>query len=522
MRDKVQKQFMPHTRKVRSLILDINEIRKHFILSAVFIFLTSMSVSTQQLEPTSIDGRPALKYTDKNGCESPVNFGKIAGHEEAIMIRVSHFHGVKWGEKGWLGITRNRIFFAADADQVAEHAFSIPRSEFKEAKVSKDGKVFYLTVTSKIKKNQEFAIACFGKMLDTEDMFIPILNYAVLASNDFDAGVKEFERLAVKLQPQKSDQDKTLADLLAPAPNETPARPPSNTGAKTEAKSGDANRFFNLGKTHLKLSLYDEAIKAFKDAIQVKADFAEAHNGLGDAYLYSGRPQEAITAYMQAIKLNPNYAEAYNGLGVAYADTYQPEESLRALKQAIRLRPDSPANFYFAGLAYKKLGKRKEAIEALREAIRLHSKFEDAYNALGVIYFDAKDYDAAIDVYKSLVQLKPDSVEAHSRLANSLFYLGRNQEAIREYELLIKLNPKDPSNYHNIGNTYAKMDRFDEAITNYKKAIAIKSDYVPSHYMLGRAFFKRGDKALAIEEYNILKSLDANAAKLLLDEISKK
>lgn len=479
------------------------------------------SASAQQLEPALSNGQPILRYKDNKGCESPINYGRLGGKEEVITIRVSHFHGSKWGERGWLGITRNRIFFAPDADQAAEHAFSIPRSEFKEAKVSKDGKVSYLTLMSKIKKNQEFAISCFGNVRDIDDMLIPVLNYAVLAGNDFDAGVKEFERLTAKVQPKKSEKDKTLADLLAADPNATTVQPPNNTAPAGEAKSGDANTFFNLGKTHLKLSLYDEAIKAFNQAIQIKADFTEAYNGLGDAYLYSGRPQEAISAYTQAIKLNPNYAEAYNGLGVAYADTYRPEESIKALKQAIRLRPDSPANFYFAGLTYKKLGKRKEAIEALREAIRLHSKFENAYSALGSIYFDAKEYDAAIEVYSSLAQLKPDSVEAHSRLANSLFYLGKNQDAIREYELIIKLSPNDPSSYHNIGNTYANMGRFDEAISNYKKAIAIKSDYVPSHYMLGRAFFKKGDKASAIEEYNVLKSLDANAAKALLDEISK-
>jgi tetratricopeptide (TPR) repeat protein len=487
----------------------------------VFLLVTFLlaikAIAAQQLEPIMTNGQAVLRYKDKIGCESPINYGKIGGQEEAITVRVSHFHGANWGEKGWLGITQSRIFFAPDADQTAEHAFNFPRTEFKEAKVSKDGKVFYLTLMSRIKRNQEFAIACFGPVHDIDDMFMPILNFAVLTANNFDLGAKEFRRLTASIQPKKSDQI-TLADLLGSEPN---ASSPSSKSGNVETVTGDVNTFFHLGKTHLKLSLYDEAIRAFKQALQIKADFAEAYNGLGDAYLYSGRPQEAIIAYTQAIKLNPSYGEAYNGIGVAYADTYQPEESLKALKQAIRLRPDSPANFYFAGLTYKKLGKRKEAIEALREAIRLHSKFDDAYNALGDIYFDAKEYEAAVDVYRSLVQLKPDSTEAHSRLANSLFYLEKNEEAVREYELIIKLSPNDPSSYHNIGNTYANMGRFDEAITNYLKAIAIKPDYVPSHYMLGRAFLKKGDKVSAIERYDILKSLDPNAAKLLLSEISK-
>jgi len=498
--------------------------KRLFLVFLIAPLLAAGNVPAQQLEAVLVDGKPALKYTDKEGCESPIHFGKIAGGEEALNIRVVHyqgstFHGSNLAERGWLGITRGRIFFAPDAGQKEERAFSIPRSEFKEAKVSKDHKVYYLTIISNEKKNQEFAVGCFGNKKDLDDMFVPVLNYAVIASNDFDAAVKQFQQLTAKVQPRKSEQDTAVSDLLGtstkPSTPELPSSPPR------EEAAGDAKTFFNLGKTHLKLQLYDEAIKAFDKAVRLRADYAEAYNGLGDAHLYSGHYQEAKTAYTQAIKIDPNFAEAYNGLGVANLDTFQPEEALKAFKQSIQLQPNSPSNFYFMGLAYKKLGKRKEAIDALRETVRLNPKFADAYHALGDIYSDSREYAAAVEVYRSLVKLQPDSPAAHSILANSYSNLGRKQEALDEYELTIKLSPKEPSAYHNIANTYADMGRFDEAIQSYKRAIALKSDYIPSHFMLGRAFFKKGDKASAIEQYNVLKSLDPNAAKALLDEISK-
>jgi len=482
--------------------------------------MLAFPVSAQQLGPVIIQGQPVLKYTDNKGCESTISFGRFGGSEEALSIRVIHFHGSIWGEKGWLFIARNRIFFGPDTGQKDEHAFSIPRSEFKEAKVSTDHKVQYLTIISTGKKNQEFAIGCFGNTHDVDDMFVPILNYAVLAGNDFDAGAKEFQQLTASVQPRQTQQDTTIEDLLRTSPRAATVES-ANGAALAKEETLDAKILFNLGKTYLNLHLYDEAIIAFKQAVQIKTNFAEAYNGLGDAHLYSGHNQEAIAAYTEAIKNNPNFAEAYNGLGVAYSDTYQPEEALKALRQAVQLQPTSPSNFYFVGLTYKKLGKRKEAIEALREALRLNPKYADPYEALGEIYSNSKEYAAAVEVYRSLVQLRPDSSTAHSALANSYFNSGRNQDALNEYELAIKLSPKEPSAYHNIANTYAVMGRFDEAIKNYKLAIDLKSDYVPSHFMLGRAFVKKGDKASAIEQYNVLKSLDPNAAKLLLDEINK-
>src|SRR5690349_1640581 len=86
-------------------------------LWALLLFsLLPIAVSGQQLEPVLSNGQPALKYKDNKGCESPISYGKLGGQEEAVTVRVSHFHGSKWGERGWLGITANRIFFTPDAD----------------------------------------------------------------------------------------------------------------------------------------------------------------------------------------------------------------------------------------------------------------------------------------------------------------------------------------------------------------------------------------------------------------------
>ena len=60
--------------------------------------------------------------------------------------------------------------------------------------------------------------------------------------------------------------------------------------------------------------------------------------------------------------------------------------------------------------------------------------------------------------------------------------------------------------YHNNGN-------YQKAIEAYKQAIKIKPDYALAHYSLGKAYLVTGDKGSALEEYNILKTLDADLAK---------
>ena len=75
---------------------------------------------------------------------------------------------------------------------------------------------------------------------------------------------------------------------------------------------------YNLGVAYGKLGRWQDAVEAYKQAIRIKPDFAEAHCNLGVAYGELGRSQDAIESYKQAIRIKPDYAEAHYNLGVTY------------------------------------------------------------------------------------------------------------------------------------------------------------------------------------------------------------
>jgi tetratricopeptide (TPR) repeat protein len=51
-----------------------------------------------------------------------------------------------------------------------------------------------------------------------------------------------------------------------------------------------------------------------------------------------------------------------------------------------------------------------------------------------------------------------------------------------------------------------------EEVEAYKQAIRIKPDKAKAHYGLGGIYFLAGDKGSALDEYKILKTLDAEMA----------
>ena len=66
------------------------------------------------------------------------------------------------------------------------------------------------------------------------------------------------------------------------------------------------------------LKRYDDAIEAYRQALRINPENADAWNNLGIAYNNLKRYDDAIEAYRQALRINPEYANAWYNLGIAY------------------------------------------------------------------------------------------------------------------------------------------------------------------------------------------------------------
>ncbi|MCA1558671.1 MAG: tetratricopeptide repeat protein, partial [Acidobacteria bacterium] len=109
------------------------------------------------------------------------------------------------------------------------------------------------------------------------------------------------------------------------------------------------------------------------------------------------RDEEAIEAYKKAINLDPNNGEAYFRLGLAYTATAKKEEAEEAFKKSVEVyekylrtnQKDAQA-YYIMGQALTRLGNfqedrakapkvYQEAIAALKKAVALEPENADMY-----------------------------------------------------------------------------------------------------------------------------------------------
>jgi Flp pilus assembly protein TadD len=68
------------------------------------------------------------------------------------------------------------------------------------------------------------------------------------------------------------------------------------------------------------------AISGFQIAIQLKTNYAEAHNNLGIAYVGKNQLDEAIKQFLEAVRLRPDFADARTNLSIALGSKSRPPQ----------------------------------------------------------------------------------------------------------------------------------------------------------------------------------------------------
>jgi len=103
--------------------------------------------------------------------------------------------------------------------------------------------------------------------------------------------------------------------------------------------------------------------------IRLASEYAAAYNHLGNAYLKDKKSDEAMSAYRKAIDLNPRFAEAYYNLGNVYAQRKEYDAAIKHYKKATDYRKDFREAYYKLGEVYAEQGEYDAAIKHYKKII---------------------------------------------------------------------------------------------------------------------------------------------------------
>jgi tetratricopeptide (TPR) repeat protein len=244
---------------------------------------------------------------------------------------------------------------------------------------------------------------------------------------------------------------------------------------------------------------YRDAISIWQDTAAKRPWNAHARNNLGASYFEAGRFNEAIRWFSRAIELKADYFDAWNNRGAAYTNAGQIVEAIGDFDKAIALKPDSALAYNNRGAAYFNAGRLDEAIRDYSRAIELQPGYADALEDRSNAYFQSERYALAIADLDKAIALKPDSAEAYNNRGAAYFKTSRLDEAIRDYSRAIELQPGYADALENRSNAYLRSERYALAIADCDKAIELRPDHPRAYINRAVAYWRTGqyEKALA-------------------------
>jgi len=252
-----------------------------------------------------------------------------------------------------------------------------------------------------------------------------------------------------------------------------------------ELKPEFAEAHNNLGMTLQQIHRFFDAEACYRRALLLNADLVEAHNNLGFLLQNMERPQEAEASYKEALRVNPEYAEAHYNLGNLLRHVGRPPEAERCYRQALTLKPDYVESYNNLGLILKDTEQLVEAEACFRRAIAFRSNYAEAYNNLGTLLQNNGQPSEAEAAYRKALYFQPLFAGAHNNLGNLLRDAHRFSEAEACFRKALEINRDDNSVINNLGRLLHDMQRPLEAEGCYRQALTLAPDCAETHNNLG-------------------------------------
>jgi Flp pilus assembly protein TadD len=216
------------------------------------------------------------------------------------------------------------------------------------------------------------------------------------------------------------------------------------------------------------ISEYDRAERAFKAAIKLRPNYAEALGNLGSLLCDLGKNTEAEIVLGRALKLNPNIVEANNSMGYALSQIGRSQDAIAYLDTALELNPNYINAYNSKGLALSGMGDFEKAIDVFEAGLKINPSSTDILTNLGYTYSQAlREKDAIATLQKAIQLLPADDAEVLTRLSVIQSQVGDMQNAKKNIQAAIKSDP-DKAEAHRILSTLTSFNQGDPEIAEMK------------------------------------------------------
>ncbi len=276
---------------------------------------------------------------------------------------------------------------------------------------------------------------------------------------------------------------------------------------------------YELGNRKTELSVFDEAIDLYTQAIQIDPDFAAAYAnraktrswGIYTGYYDNSHLKKCRDDIEKSTSIKPNLIEADIAMGFyCYYGLRDYKNALIYFERALEKKQDDVDCFFYLSLVYRRMGNWEKLATISAEALERNPANALFFTNIGLSYDYLHDFEKAIECHNRAIEILPEWAASYNNKVESVLMLSGDTEKARA---IMEENIKNTGD--NIYSTLARLDMYDGNCESALKSINIAfPDNSPPEgdLILQKAMINmhcgRGDDALkyyteAIDYYTI-------------------
>ncbi|KAB2879346.1 tetratricopeptide repeat protein [bacterium] len=248
----------------------------------------------------------------------------------------------------------------------------------------------------------------------------------------------------------------------------------SCTSIPLSTQNKAAKEFYLKGRSFEKkgMSQWRSALDAYRRAVRIDNNFAEANAALARVYDGQGLYRKAAENYGKALLLDSRMTELYLPYGKALFNTEEYESAYISLQRYTAAYPDNIDGVVWLAETARALNDPGAEVFFLK-LTELDSSSLDSWISLARFYYDEKDYARAIPVYDRVVKTgKAAEAGVYYEFGDCLLRMKLWELALNQFDRAAAIGFKD-----DLVNEYARLIRLilkgqfnENAFVNYLDA----------------------------------------------------
>jgi tetratricopeptide (TPR) repeat protein len=220
------------------------------------------------------------------------------------------------------------------------------------------------------------------------------------------------------------------------------------------------------------------------------SEYISAYNK-GVTHLNNGSNEEAVVAFKQALDLaaDKNNTKVLLLIAKSYAGVAGEEDNAKkfAAKATKNAKSDGKV-WYEAGNIYFNLNDKDNALEAYEKAYKNGLKTGKLYTQIALSHYINQNNDKAAEWFERASTESPNDPVLLYDLGTAYLTAQQWTKGIKALQRSIELEPKNLDAYFNLARGQYQLHQFAEALETAKTSLKVDIDYAKGYFMAAKAY----------------------------------